>query len=94
MLNTLSKAILSLTYLVALASLFFALPLEAAPVIQKIALALLAVHLLECVLAFKYVKTYPGALWVSVVLALLYGLLHWMPLARAVRQANVEQTTV
>lgn len=92
MLNTLSKALLSLTYVLALASLFIALPLDATPVVQKLALALLAVHLLECVLAFKYVKSYAGPLWVSVLLALLFGLLHWMPLARAARQASAEQT--
>ena len=92
MINTLSKALLSLTYLVALASLFVVLPMGAAPVVQKIALVLLAVHVLECLLAFKYVKSYAGPLWVSVLLALLFGLLHWMPLAKAARQAAADQT--
>ncbi len=87
MANTLSKVLLSVTYLVAILSLFVALPMGAAPVVQKLALALIAVHLLECVLAFKYVKSYPGPLLTSVVLALLFGLLHWMPLAKAARQA-------
>jgi uncharacterized protein YhhL (DUF1145 family) len=88
MLNTLSKALLSLTYLAALASLFVALPMDAGPVVQQLALVLLAVHVVECLVAFKYVKTYSGPLWVSVVLALLFGVLHWMPLARALRRAN------
>lgn len=87
MVNTLSKALLIATYLVALASLFIELPMGAAPVVQKLALALIAVHVLECVLAFKYVKSYPGPLLTSVTLALLFGLLHWMPLAKAARQA-------
>ncbi len=91
MFNTLSKALLSATYLLALASLFIVLPMGATPVVQKLALALLAVHVLECLLAFKYVKSYPGALWVSVLLALLFGLLHWMPLAKAARLANADQ---
>jgi len=91
MLNTLSKALLSATYLVAIVSLFVALPMGAGPVVQKLALALIAVHVLECVLAFKYVKSYPGPLLTSVVLALLFGLLHWMPLAKAVRQANADR---
>lgn len=90
MANTLSKVLLSVTYLVAIISLFVALPMGAAPVVQKLALALIAVHLLECVLAFKYVKSYPGPLLTSVVLALLFGLLHWMPLAKAARQAATE----
>ena len=92
MINTLSKALLSLTYLVALASLFVVLPMGATPVVQKLALALLGVHVLECLLAFKYVKSYAGPLWVSVLLALLFGLLHWMPLAKAVRQAAATKT--
>ncbi len=92
MINTLSKVLLSLTYLVALVSLFVVLPMGATPVVQKLALALLAVHVLECLLAFKYVKSYPGALWVSVLLALLFGLLHWMPLAKAARRAAADQT--
>lgn len=92
MINTLSKVLLSLTYLVALASLFVVLPMGATPVVQKLALALLGVHVLECLLAFKYVKSYAGPLWVSVLLALLFGLLHWMPLAKAARKAAADQT--
>jgi len=42
---------------------------------------------LECALAFKYVKTYSGSLAKSIVLSLLFGVLHWMPLARAARAA-------
>jgi len=91
MVNTLCKALLSATYVVAIMSLFMALPMGAGPVVQKLALALIAVHVLECVLAFKYVKSYPGPLLTSVVLALLFGLLHWMPLAKAVRQANADR---
>jgi uncharacterized protein YhhL (DUF1145 family) len=90
MVNTLSKALLSATYFAAIISLFVTLPMGAGPVIQKLALALIAVHVLECVLAFKYVKSYPGPLLTSVVLALLFGLLHWMPLAKAARQANAK----
>jgi hypothetical protein len=52
MFNTLSKALLSFTYLVALASLFVVLPMEAGPVVQKLALALL-VSLLRCALLVR-----------------------------------------
>ena len=95
MINTLTRALLVLTYALALASLAVPLPMEAGPVIQRLAVALLAVHVLECALAFKYVKTYSGSLAKSIVLSLLFGLLHWMPLARAARaaaQANTEPT--
>lgn len=90
MVNTLSKALLLATYLLALASLFIELPMGATPVVQKLTLALLGVHALECVLAFKYIKKYAGGLWVSLGLALLFGLLHWMPLAKAARQAAAD----
>ena len=93
MFNTLSRALLVATYLLALASLFIALPMGATPVVQKLALALLAVHVVECLFAFKYVKSYAGPLWVSVVLALLFGLLHWMPLAKAARSAIADPNT-
>ena len=76
------------TYLLALVSLFVALPMDATPVMQKLALVLLGVHALECLLAFKYIKRYTGPLWVSLALSLLFGLLHWMPLARAARHAE------
>jgi hypothetical protein len=41
-----------------------------------------AAHAVEAVVAFKYVRRYPGALAVSVLLTLLFGLLHILPLAR------------
>ena len=47
MINTLSRALLSLTYLLALASVVVTLPMEAGPVIQRLALALLGIHVLE-----------------------------------------------
>lgn len=90
MLNTLFKALLVGTYLLALASLFVALPMGATPVVQNLALALLVVHVLECLLAFKYIKSYPGPLWLSLVLAVLFGLLHWMPLAKAAQKASAD----
>jgi hypothetical protein len=92
MMNTLTRALLILTYVLALASILVPLPMDAGPVMQKLAVALLGIHLVECALAFKYVKTYPGSLTKSIVLSLLFGLLHWMPLARAARQAQDEHT--
>jgi hypothetical protein len=88
MINTLLRGLLAATYLLALVSLFVALPMHAAPMMQKLALILLGVHVLECLLAFKHIKRYSGPLWVSLALSLLFGLLHWMPLARAARQAE------
>jgi hypothetical protein len=51
----------------------------------------LAVHALECLVAFKYIKSYAGSVYLSFVLAMLYGLLHWMPLAKAYRLNQAEK---
>jgi len=53
----------------------------------RAALILLAIHLAELLWAFKHVRLYKGALAVSVLLTLLFGLLHWKPLADAARAA-------
>lgn len=46
------------------------------------AMVLLAAHAVEACVAFRYVRRYRGALGVSIVLTLLFGLLHVVPLAR------------
>ena len=94
MLITFFKANLLSAYALALASLFVVLPMEAGPVVQRLALALLAVHALECLVAFKYIKSYAGSMYLSFVLAMLYGLLHWMPLAKAYRLNQAEKATL
>ena len=94
MLITFFKANLLGAYALALASLFVVLPMEAGPVVQRLALAILAVHGLECLIAFKYIKSYAGSVYLSFVLAMLYGLLHWMPLAKAYRLNQVEKATL
>jgi hypothetical protein len=91
MLITFFKASLLGAYALALASLFVVLPMEAGPVVQRLALALLAVHALECLVAFKYIKSYAGSVYLSFALAMLYGLLHWMPLAKAYRLNQTEK---
>ena len=53
-----------------------------------IALVLLAAHGLELVVYFRYVRLYRGSLAISVVLTMLFGLLHWVPLVRASRAAG------
>jgi hypothetical protein len=54
--------------------------------LPRIAAILLAIHALELVFAFKHVRRYPGPLAASVLLTLLFGLLHWKPLADAARR--------
>ena len=49
-------------------------------------LIVLVIHVVELLFAFKYVRTYKGPLGISVLLTLLFGLFHWLPLARAKSQ--------
>lgn len=55
-------------------------PLASAAAIVTI--ALLGVHALELLYAFKFLHRHRGSMGMSVLLALLFGVLHWAPLAR------------
>lgn len=44
--------------------------------------ALFVAHVLEIPVAFRYIKRYPGPLATSIVLTLLFGFLHWLPLRK------------
>ena len=57
------------------------LPAGLAGRMQNIALVILAIHALELLLAFRHVRRYRGPLAVSVLLTMLFGMLHWKPLA-------------
>ncbi len=70
-------------YALALAGLAGLLSSELASRMQNVAAVLLILHALEVVFMFKHVRKYRGALLVSVLLTLLFGLLHWRPLAKA-----------
>ncbi len=74
-------------YALALLSLLVPMPWDSNALLQRLSLILLGVHVLETVVMFKHVKAYEGALWKSVALSLLFGLLHWLPLARKGRTA-------
>ena len=47
------------------------------------AAALLAVHVLELPIFWKFLRSYPGSFASSVLQALLFGMLHSLPLKRA-----------
>lgn len=81
--NGILKVLCLATYALALAAPFVALPLDAGSYLQKLALILLAAHILELPIAYRHLSQYQGPLIDSVVLSLLYGLLHWLPLAKA-----------
>jgi hypothetical protein len=80
------KTLCLATYALALAVPFVTLPLAAGPYVQKLALILFAAHILELPIAYRYLRIYKGPLIDSVALSLLYGLLHWQPLAKASKQ--------
>lgn len=82
----LAKALCLATFLLGLASALGGLP-PSWEIAQTVALWLLAAHALEALLMWRHVRRYPGALWVSVGLTLLFGLLHWKPLADQARRA-------
>lgn len=84
--NVLKAACLG-AYLLALASLAGWLPVGMASTVQRLALLLLLIHAVELVVMFKHVRLYRGSLATSVLLTLLFGLLHWRPLAKAAAQS-------
>lgn len=80
------KAVCLAIYALAIAGLAGLLPSKLAGTMQTIALVMLMAHAVELLVMFKHVKRYPGPLAVSVLLAMLFGLLHWKPLADAAKQ--------
>ncbi|MFL9991062.1 hypothetical protein PQR34_16465 [Paraburkholderia sediminicola] len=82
MLHILKAACLAI-YGFALASLVMSGPSSGfAHGVEIVATAFLVVHALEVVLAFERLRLYRGPLVISVLLTLLFGVLHWMPLER------------
>ena len=53
-----------------------------APIAAIITIALLGVHALELLYAFRFLHRYKGSMAASIVLAMLFGVLHWAALAR------------
>lgn len=83
--NAFLKAGCLAIYLLAVIGGFTTLPFGATSALQSVAAVLLGLHVLELLVAFKSVRRYPGPLIDSVGLTLLFGLLHWLPLAKAAR---------
>lgn len=80
---TLLKLACLATYALALASLAGLLPAGAFAYVRMIAAILLVLHTLELVFLFRHVRLYRGPLAISMILTLLFGLLHWKPLVDA-----------
>jgi hypothetical protein len=86
--NGILKVLCLATYALALVAPFVALPLDAGPNLQKLALILIAAHVLELPIAYRHLAQYKGPFIDSVALSLLYGLLHWLPLAKASKRSG------
>ena len=52
---------------------------------QWLAAAFIAIHVIELPFFFRALRSYPGSLASSVLQALLFGVLHSLPLLRAAR---------
>ena len=85
--NAFFKALCLATYALALVVPFVTFPMDAGPYLQKLALILLVAHMLELPIAYRYLALYKGPLIDSVAMSLLFGLLHWQPLAKASKRA-------
>ena len=79
------KAACLVIYALALAGLAGVLPPGLASGAQMLSILMLAVHLLEMLFAFRFLHLWRGPLAASMLLALLFGVLHWGPLARQAR---------
>lgn len=90
--NILLKASCLVIYLLAVIGSYIALPFEAASALRNVAAILLGLHLLELLFFFKFVRRYPGPLIDCVALTLLFGLLHWLPLAQNTRPGDTDHT--
>ena len=81
---TVSKIILLLIYAIAGAGLLGLVSQSMGSTALNISAVLVGIHILELIFVYKYVKRYtgPGGLAASIALTLLFGLLHWRPLAQ------------
>jgi uncharacterized protein (DUF2062 family) len=79
--NYLLRALCLLAYAMALGKLAGFVPAGSFDRAPIVAMVLLVLHVGELLLVFKHVRLYKGPLAVSVVLTLLFGLLHWKPMA-------------
>ncbi|WP_199031514.1 DUF1145 domain-containing protein [Ralstonia sp. ASV6] len=85
-----NKLLLLAVYGVALGSYAMPLPLSADVIywVRIVAVVLLAAHLLEVVFCFRKVALHKGPLFDSVLLTMLFGFLHWKPMADAARNTR------
>lgn len=77
---TVLKALCLAVFGLAILANFVAMPEWLASGAQTLAVILLFVHVLEVFFFWRYVRMWQGPLIGSVVLTLLFGILHWKPM--------------
>jgi len=77
------KAFCVAIYLLVVAGFVFMMPPALNLPLQLFAGTMLLVHALEAAIFIRHVRLYKGPMAVSLLLTLLFGLLHWKPLADA-----------
>jgi len=79
--NTFFRLVVVAMLLSALAGLAGLLPEAISSVAQWLTAVIIGLHTVELAVAFKHVRRYQGPLLVSILLTLVFGMLHWKPLA-------------
>jgi uncharacterized protein YhhL (DUF1145 family) len=77
------KLLALVIYALAIAALAGRLPGWASTVLPAIAGLFLVVHVVELAIFWRHIRLYQGTLALSVLLTLLFGVMHWKPLANA-----------
>jgi hypothetical protein len=88
--NLLLRGLCLFVYAAAAAHLAGWLPAGSLDRTPLVAGVLLAIHAAELVFMTRQVRLYRGPFAVSVLLTLLFGLLHWKPLADAQARASAQ----
>lgn len=74
------KVLLSFFYILALITIFTPLLGNMTTYYQYFIVAVLIAHIFEVLAFMEHIKKYPGSLFASIFLTILYGFLHWLPL--------------
>lgn len=91
--NYLLRALCLLAYGAAIAKLAGLLPAGSFDRAPLVAAVLLFLHAAELLMVFKHLGRYAGGLGMSVVLTLLFGVLHWKALLPAAGSAAAAQSS-
>ncbi len=83
-LNYSMRALCLLAYALAAAGAALGLPDGMVQALRLLVLVVLLAHAGELLLFFPRVRRYPGPLALSILLTMLFGLFHWLPLQERV----------